>query len=312
MDGTMAAAEARRPRRPIAWPVTLITFGALLLLSNLGYLTLSFWSTLWRFWPMILILVGIELLFGRRHPWIGAAIAIAVVAAAIALVLVLSGPSAQPLFSAGPATPRYVTEELGNLQSATVDIDFGAGELSIGSLPQGSNRFVEVEAAARNSGSRLRKSFSGSNGRGYLTLRSDGGPWTPFEGDIVENWKVNLAQGLPLDLRLKTGASQSTVDLSDLTIRDLRVEVGAAAAEIILPKEGSTRAFVKAGVADVQIEVPEGVAAKIHTKVGLGSINVAQERFPNRGSYYMSNDYDSSDNRVELEIDSGVASVTVR
>lgn len=312
MDGTLAAAEAYRPRRPIAWPVILITLGVLFLLSNLGYLTLSVWSTLWRFWPMILILVGIDLLFSRRHPWIGATIALAVVAAAIALVLVLSGPSAQPLFSGGPVAPRYVSEELGDLRSATVDIDFGAGELSIGSLPQDSNRFVEVEAAPRNSGSRLRKSFSDSNGTGYLTLRSDGRPWTPFEGDVVENWKINLAQGLPLDLRLKTGASKSTVDLSDLTIRDLRVEVGAAAAEIILPKEGATRAFVKAGVADVQIEVPEGMAARIHPKVGLGSINVDQQRFPNRGSYYTSNDYDSSDNRVELEIDSGVASVTVR
>jgi hypothetical protein len=91
MDSSKAGADTRCPHRPIAWPVILIALGVLFLLNNLALLSISFWRTLWRFWPIILVLIGIELLFGRSHPWIGTAIAVCVVAAAVALALITSG-----------------------------------------------------------------------------------------------------------------------------------------------------------------------------------------------------------------------------
>jgi hypothetical protein len=58
------ASEGRR----MVWPIILIVVGALLLASNLGYLE---WhelrSFLARWWPVILIAVGIEQLMRRTR-----------------------------------------------------------------------------------------------------------------------------------------------------------------------------------------------------------------------------------------------------
>lgn len=43
----------------------LIFIGVVFLLNNFGVLSWEIWNTLWRFWPVILILGGLEILFGK-------------------------------------------------------------------------------------------------------------------------------------------------------------------------------------------------------------------------------------------------------
>jgi hypothetical protein len=43
----------------------LIGVGLALLLNNLGIITVD-WSSVWRFWPLLLILVGLEVMLGHR------------------------------------------------------------------------------------------------------------------------------------------------------------------------------------------------------------------------------------------------------
>ena len=40
----------------------LITLGIIFVLNNLGFLPWSVWETLWKLWPVFLILAGIEIL----------------------------------------------------------------------------------------------------------------------------------------------------------------------------------------------------------------------------------------------------------
>ena len=55
----------RGRRGGIVWPVLLILIGGVLLLQNLGLLSWSLWASLWRLCPVILILVGLEMLIGH-------------------------------------------------------------------------------------------------------------------------------------------------------------------------------------------------------------------------------------------------------
>jgi|GEM_PF-5139070 len=45
--------------------IILITLGVLFLLSNLGILPISVWFILLRFWPVLLILLGLRIILGR-------------------------------------------------------------------------------------------------------------------------------------------------------------------------------------------------------------------------------------------------------
>lgn len=44
----------------------LICIGVLLLLNNLGYLSWLIWSDLFRFWPVLLIIAGIQMIFPKN------------------------------------------------------------------------------------------------------------------------------------------------------------------------------------------------------------------------------------------------------
>lgn len=49
-------------RTGILGPLILVMIGLLLLLNNLGMLPLGLWGTVWRFWPVVLILIGLNVL----------------------------------------------------------------------------------------------------------------------------------------------------------------------------------------------------------------------------------------------------------
>jgi len=53
-------------RTSLFWPVVLIGAGVILLLRNLGVLQNFDLQTLLRLWPLILVVIGLDLIFGRR------------------------------------------------------------------------------------------------------------------------------------------------------------------------------------------------------------------------------------------------------
>ncbi len=46
------------------WGIFFIAAGAVFLLNNLGLLSISVWSVLWQFWPVIFIFWGLEIILG--------------------------------------------------------------------------------------------------------------------------------------------------------------------------------------------------------------------------------------------------------
>jgi len=49
-------------RSGIALPLIMISLGAVLLISNLGYLPAIHWSDLVEYWPILLVIVGLDIL----------------------------------------------------------------------------------------------------------------------------------------------------------------------------------------------------------------------------------------------------------
>src|SRR5205807_1061054 len=69
------------------FPLLLVAVGVILLLNNLGVIPWAIWVALGQLWPIVLILLGVELLVGRRSAWLGTAIAVVVIVAAFAIAL---------------------------------------------------------------------------------------------------------------------------------------------------------------------------------------------------------------------------------
>jgi len=62
MDGNMSK---KKNRGNLVWPLVLVVVGVILLLNNIGVLSGNVWEMIWRFWPLLLIVLGLDSLFRR-------------------------------------------------------------------------------------------------------------------------------------------------------------------------------------------------------------------------------------------------------
>ncbi|MEA2008002.1 MAG: DUF5668 domain-containing protein [Chloroflexota bacterium] len=256
------------------WAVFLILGGSLLLLSNLGIITINVWGLLW---PLFLILIGAWFLLGSFLGYPSAEVEEAAI----------------PLEGATQAKIR-VSHGAGRLH---LDDSAGVGELASGTFGGG------LRHRAKQDGNSLDVKMSPArHGEGFLA-------WMP---NHALNWDFGLSKEIPLELVFETGAGEAHLDLTNLLVTDFSLQTGASSNTVLMPANaGYTRAKIDAGAAAVTVHIPPGVAARIHTDSGLAAINIDQNRFPRQGKVYQSPDYETAINKIELDIDTGVSSVSV-
>jgi len=102
-------------RYSLVAPLLLILVGGALLLNQLGIWHLD-WSAIWRYWPAVLILIGIEILLGRTR--LGNALTLLIGAAVVVAVLFYT-PVAS--FEAERATETYAYPLTG-AETATIHL----------------------------------------------------------------------------------------------------------------------------------------------------------------------------------------------
>jgi hypothetical protein len=262
-------------RNSLFWGIVIIVGGFLFLLDNLKLLPVSAWSLIW---PAFLIIIGLWMLLGRT------------------------------LFR-GSQPENKLSIPLEQASQAELRINHGAGRLSIHALPN-SDQFLTgdflggVDDEINRDGSRI-------NAR--LSTPSEvfwGVPWTGMSNGFT--WQVNLNTEVALDITLKTGASESSLDLTDLKVTNLNLETGASSTSISLPAHaGFTKMNIHSGAASVDIVFPQNVAGRIRIQSGIAGIDVNQSRFPQNGNNYQSADYDTATDKVDLYIETGVGRISI-
>lgn len=261
--------ENRAHYRSLFWPVVLIGVGVLWLLTNLGYLTAVRMVEIWRLWPVLLILAGVDILFARRMPLIGALIGVVVV------VLIgyglLAGVPLPTGAQAGVITDHLVTP-VGQAQKASVTLDFWSDPVSIYSLSDSSDL---IAANVTHTGA-VNFSSTGNTTKDVSLSHSDS--FTSFiTWGITPETRadVGLTPMIPLDLRISAASGSSTMDLSGLNLSSLVIDSGSGSVNLTLPKSGiagATRIHTASGSAEIVI--PANAPVNLATDSGSGSLHI--------------------------------------
>jgi phage shock protein PspC (stress-responsive transcriptional regulator) len=306
-------APARRRRGSIVGPLILIFIGGIFLLQNMGVLAPSVWGSLWRLWPLVLVMFGLELLFGHRLNWLVAIIGL------IAVVFAL-GIASSSFVDTGGARPivahTYDTLLEGATQAA-VTVRFGAGLLSLGPLDNApAGQLATSSYDGPNDGVRPSYTVSGALGRLEYQLNNRAGSGlVPFSNDQPNPTRldVRLNPSVPITtLNVQTGAADARLDLSRMQLQNVDISVGAAQTVVRLPEQGTTSVHITGGASNVTLEVPPQVAAQFRYTGGLSTFNIDQNRFPQAGDHiYRSPDYERSQNRVDVTLETGVTTIQV-
>ena len=97
--------EVRRSREHYTplWGIFLLFLGTVFLLQSLNILPWGLWGTLWRFWPVLIIITGLGILLRRFNVWLVSVLILAVLFACLGVAIWQYGPSVP----AGQAAESY-------------------------------------------------------------------------------------------------------------------------------------------------------------------------------------------------------------
>jgi hypothetical protein len=252
-------------------------------------------------WGVALLLVGATWLLrnlGLLPDGVGL-VPVLLIAAGMALLVGGVSRSGQP-----PA-PTGASLALDGAASARLELGYGAGTLRLAGGAEPGLLYQGTFAGG------VRQDASRRGDRVEATLRHASNAPQILGWARPLDWDLRVADRVPIDLEVRTGASRVRLDLAGLQVRSLKIETGASDVDVVLPAHGRCRVEIEAGAADVRVRVPEGVAASVRTSSALASVNVDPTRFPRIDGTHRSPDYETAAARADIEIDGGLASFSV-
>ena len=293
-------------RRGMFWPLLLIGVGLVALLANYGFVEPVSFVSILALWPVLLILLGIDVAFARRWPLPTLGAEIAIIAGA--LVLAATQPAALSLAtftftnSSCASSSPSVSAPRGTMQSLSLRIDGGAARYQ---LTSGASGAVD---AVSDQGELCLRDRTGSSGRGDIVLSQSG---TRFgSGSLIA---VRVAPDLPLSLQMNAGAGEFSLDLHDVKTTDVRLSIGASSTTLVLPHPtGEVSVRVDGGASSLVVEIPSDVEARVTISGGLVSSTTSNPRTTKSGNAIETTGYAAAKDRVTVTVTGGATSVAVR
>ncbi len=205
----------------------------------------------------------------------------------------------------GPLLTETQTIETKGATTASIDLDMGAGELTLGGGAS------ELANATFNYNVDVWKpivNYSVTNGTGTLTMRQPDIGLSTLSS-TRNDWDVHLNNTLPLALKVHLGAGKSTLNLGNMALTALDVECGAGETMVDLSGAWTKNTDIKidGGVGQLTVRLPKEVGVRIKADTGIGTvkhIGLAQD-----GDVFTNAAYGTSPITLNIDISAGVGEV---
>ena len=288
------------------WPYILIIGGIAFLLDNLGLQNWGFLNSVVVWWPLILIVIGVEILT-RAYPW----------SRMLTLGLLLLTFIAM-MFSGMVLSPKMRNLTRETIQQpilakrAEIQLGVSVGRLEIGQNNTG--RLIDGFFDVRGNERLERENrMSGDVQFARLEVKSVGSivNFPNLNTSASPTWNLGLSPSLPIVLRVNTGVGDSRLDLTELKITDLTVQTGVGQTTVLMPVAGRVTARIEGGVGDTTVNIPNGMEARVSVTTGIGSVEVGGNTYRRDGDVYTSPNFATAANRLELEVRGGIGRIRV-
>jgi len=311
----MSATRRHEIHRVPVWGVLLLFSGIVLLLQVVNVLPWTLWNNLWKFWPVIFILIGISLL-ARRFIWLGTLAAMGILGICLWISVIQASPSLSN--DVWHVEQRYNFPASG-IQTAEVRVNFPkTGNLFIGALEAGSENLVEVDDS---SNAKYARDTQGQSDSMAANFNKDGDVGklsiAPVNQNLWEKWHVawmiEFNREIPAAFEIESKVAYTGLDLTDLNITSVTITMDVASGYLKLPAiTGMANIDIDMNLSNLDVTVPQGVAAKIRVNPSLSYFSIDESRFVKEGEYYVSPGYDAAENRITLNISCDLGKITIK
>ena len=230
----------------------LIGVGALWLLNVLGAVNSAFITALVRYWPVLLIGVGLDMLLRERRI---ARVPYAVVAL---LLIVVASFFVRP---DGVRGAQQLVEPLGNAQQAEVELDLGSVPTFLTALAN-DNTLLEADTENRR--------------EVQLEVRGDREKRVRLEdrqrrASRDATLQLGLTSAIPLTLNVDADSGRVDLNLDDINVIGLELDLGSGGADVVLPQTGEGyEVDLDSGSGPVQVTFEDGADVTLDADLGSG------------------------------------------
>jgi hypothetical protein len=323
---------------------TFLLIGTILLANTLEILEWSVWSNIINLWPLLIVSLGLSLIFrGKSLSFMGPLIIFLGIIAGVGasymginfegeiirevktlsreiIIEVEKVPETEvaleteitPEIEAAPETEitpeteaPLETKEYPKIERASIELNLDVGKLTLG---ESTPLLYECISQYRYKEFEPFEKFSHTEKEANILIYHSPVIKRRISNNIRNHWQLKLNNEIIYNISVETGAINTDCNLSAFKVEKLYIESGASNINLVIPKYNS-KIIIDTGVSNIDIDIPKNVGATVNIDSGIAIKDL--DDFIKRDSIYISNNYNSSEFKVDIEIDCGVSNINI-
>jgi len=292
--------------RGLILPLILIGIGVVVLLANTGVLSQQAVGRLGDLWPLLLVILGLQLILNHMLPrrqatLIGLAVSAVIVIGAVAYATLAPAPSVG-------AQKVDASAQRGGLTVATLDLNYSAATVDVNAADLG-DRLYQVHVDYPGGENPPTISLNHENGRLEIHETSSFSPFHLF-GSNRRHIVLALTDRIPWTIQVGGGATNLSLDLRHLQLTKLDVSGGANRMDAQLPAaKGTVMLEVSGGASNLTLRAPAETQWRIGVSGGANAVTINGSTTGALGGDFerQSPGYGTATNRYDIQISGGAS-----
>ena len=293
------------------FPAILIILGLIFLGVNYGFLNHDIWTSLWRFWPVIIVIAGISILGSKYIPRKLSVIIIIILVALSALgAYYYSGFSGNKNPNQNSLGSLEIDEPLSSdTAKLELSLNLGAQNIAINSTKSG---LVTGNISSYGTTPTMKVTQSAGVAKVAIgqkwSLRS---PWAWKDIKSTQS-SLYLTDQIPVKTNLNLGATEINADLSKVILTDLALKTGAISGTVKLgARSANLYVDINCGASNIKLSVPK--SSGLDVKQATGAVKISYNNIEMQSvdgdKEKKSSGFDGSTGKIYVNLRAGASSI---
>lgn len=288
--------------------IWLVFIGLVLLLHNLEIIDFNFWATI-KYWPLLIILVGINLIAQNKTYGSYIKIGCNVLFLGWILYMGMSAPTTswtERLYNSkhvridniddsGPMSNEVHTAFDTTVKESILEFNGGAGKFEM--RAQESAHLISAKAKTNDMGMNMKTTKT--DGQQKVTINAK----PAFSNKQSNTVLIDINPNVLWNLYLNYGAASINGNLAALQFHTLELNAGASNVNLTLgsPQTGASKIDISTGASTIVLRIPKDVAVKAEYSSILSKNSLEGFETNEKGVAKTAN-YESTENRYDIEL----------
>ncbi|GAB6171816.1 DUF5668 domain-containing protein [Paradesulfitobacterium aromaticivorans] len=309
----------RRVVESISRGLLLIVLGVIFFLINFGVLSWGFWMNVAELWPLLLILGGIALFFGKRIPMSSVLVIFLIFLVGYSMVFGTNNfdPFRSNFYWNNSNEARSSSGSVvldtplpAGVNKADVELRLGGAKMQIQGVSDDNNLALgdyDWGGGFVTSNPEFKTEHTGEKAKVMLSAEKRNGP-----GKSELN--LSLTDKVEYSFDIKVGAINGDLDLSKLRVKDFNLDTGASDLTLQFGDTGgATKGEINGAASQITLVIPQEVGVRLQASSVINKSNFAEAGLVKDGDNdWISPGYENAKSKVDMHISMAVGSVELQ